>query len=94
LYSPASDDIIEELTTRSILHDEIQLPRSLDDLIQLHYMLVPNEFQDVNLPSHSLDICDIDDPLLLKHLHSHLLASENVRPKLNLSEGALTDGLS
>lgn len=53
------DDMIEQLALFHELHDQEKLFGCFDDFIKLDYMRVPDQFQDVNLPT---------DPLYIGHL--------------------------
>ena len=54
------DDVVKELTSRGVLHDEIELLRSLDYLIQLHNMRMLNNFENMNFTRNSLNVCNIN----------------------------------
>ena len=69
LHPAVRNDVVEKLPAASILHDEIQLSRCLDDFIELHHVGMPNELQDVDLAGHAFDISDINDAFLLKDLY-------------------------
>ena len=56
LESSLLHDVVEELTTGRVLHDQEQLLTSLNDLVQLHDVRVSHDFQNVNLSHNSSDI--------------------------------------
>ena len=65
LYALMLDDVVEQLAARRILHDQVEFLVCLDDLVQLNYMGMPDELQDVDFARHALDIGYVDDTLLL-----------------------------
>ena len=56
-YSFILDDVVEQLSLLHELHDQEELLGSLYYLVELDYVGVANQFEDVNLAGHSLDIC-------------------------------------
>jgi hypothetical protein len=90
--SPTCYNMIKELSTTAVLHDEIQLARRLDDFVQLDNVRVLDQFQYVNLPCDSFNIGHVNNPFLLKDLYGHLLSGEYVCPQFHLAEGPLTYG--
>jgi len=86
-------DVVEELTARGVLHDEVELLRSLYDLVQLDDVRMADQLQDVDLSRHSLNVRDICDSFLLKDFNGYLFAGERMSTKFDLAEGALADGL-
>ena len=67
---------IKKLTPTRILHDQVQLLRSLYYFIQLNDMRMSDEFEDVDLSGYTFNITDILDLLFLKDLNSNLLPSQ------------------
>jgi hypothetical protein len=55
-------------------------------------MLVPNQFQDMDLSRYSFNICYLHDPLLLEDLDSHLLLGYLVDRRFDLAESTLPLG--
>lgn len=90
----SADDVVKQLTTARILHDEKQLPRSFDDLIQLHHVRVPDELQDLDLTGNTLDIGHVHNLLLLQHLDRYSLACQDMPSKLHLAKGTFSNGLA
>jgi hypothetical protein len=65
LFSPAVlHNVVEQLTARSVLHDQVQLSGSLDDFVELYYVCMSDQLQDVNLACHPLNISDLDNAFL------------------------------
>jgi hypothetical protein len=86
-------NVIKKLSTTSVLHDQVQLSRCLDDFIKLYNVRMPDQLQNMDLSRYPLDICKFHDPLLLKHFHSHSLASEDVSAKFHLAKCTLAYSL-
>lgn len=61
----AFNDIIEQLASLHVLHNQEELFWSLNDLIKLDDARVTDQLQDVDLSTHSLNICHIDNFLFL-----------------------------
>ena len=88
------DNVIEQLTARSVLHDQVELARCLNDLVELDDVGVPDELQDVDLSGHPLNIGHICDPLLLQDLDRNLLIRQSMGAKLDLAKRAFAYGLA
>lgn len=82
-------DHLEELPLGHVLHHQEELLWSLNYLVQLNDVWVPDLLQNVDFSSDPLDIGHVGDPTLLKHLHSHSLTSDRVDPQLHLPKRAL-----
>jgi hypothetical protein len=94
LHSAIGHDVIEELATGGVLHDQVKLPSRLNDLIELHDVGMPYKLEDVHLSGHALHICNLLDAVLFEDLHRDSLAGENMSAELYLAESALADGLA
>ena len=57
-------------------------------------MRMTNEFENVNLSGHSLNIAHILNFLLLKYLYCIFLACEVVVTELDLSKGTFSNSLA
>ena len=66
----------EELPLRDVLHHQEELLGSLDDLVQLDHVGMPNLLKDVDFPGHSLHVSHVGNATFLQHLYSHPLASD------------------
>lgn len=73
LKSLPFDDIIEELTTGSILHYQEKLPRCFDNLVELDYIGMPHNLQNVYFSCDSLHITLVLDLVFLKNFDSNFL---------------------
>mmetsp|Transcript_60647 Transcript_60647/g.144532 ORF Transcript_60647/g.144532 Transcript_60647/m.144532 type:complete len:268 (-) Transcript_60647:229-1032(-) len=59
-------DVVKQLSAGRVLHDEIQLSGSLNDLVQLYDVpTTPYQLEDVNFTCNSLHISQLLDTLLL-----------------------------
>ena len=92
LYSVVSDDVIEQFARIGVLHDQVELSVSLDNLIQLNNPWVPYLLEYFNLPGNSVDIHLVLNLTLFKNLNSYFLLSDGLNAKLYFSEGALAQG--
>ena len=63
-------------------------------LVKLNNMRMTNEFENVNLSGHSLNIAHILNFLLLKYLYCIFLACEVVVTELDLSKGTFSNSLA
>jgi len=94
LHASIGNNVVEELPSTCILHDQIELPSRLYDLVKLNYMRMPDEFENVDLTSNALDVSNLNDPLLLQDLDSNSLPGQNMPPQLNLAKRAFANRLS
>ena len=60
----AFDDVVEELASLHVLHDEEELLGCFDDFIQLNDAGMPYQFKDMDLAG---------DPLNIGHIHNFVL---------------------
>ena len=77
-YPLILDNKVEELPATSVLHDQVELLRRLDNLIQLNDVWVSDQLEYVNFSGYSLYIANILNLLFLKDLNSHFLSSQVV----------------
>ena len=78
LQSFLLDDELEELATTGILHDQEELPVGFDDLVELDDVGVPHYLQDLDLSSHSFNVCFVNDLFFLEYFDCHFLSGERV----------------
>lgn len=86
-------DVVEELATRAVLHDQEEVLGRLDNLVELDEVRVADQFEDVDLAGDTFDVRYVHDLLLLQHLHCHLLARPLVDRQLHLPERPLAQRL-
>ena len=87
-------NVIEELATRGILHDQKQLLARLDYFIKLHDVGVANDFQDMDFSHDTRNVRLVLNHIFLKDLDSHLLMSQLMDTLSDFAECALADCLS
>ena len=78
LKSLLLNDVVKQFSTRSVFHDEKQLSGSFNYFVQLNYVGVSHNLEDVNLPHDSGHIRLVLDLLLLKDLDGDFLLGEYV----------------
>ena len=91
LHSLVGHDIVKQLSTLSVLHDKVQLFRSLDDLVKLDNIWMSDHFQDVNLTSNSLNVMHILYLILFKNFYCNFFSGQIMNPKFDFSKSALSD---
>ena len=72
LQTSVRNNVVKELTAARVLHDQVELLGCLDDLIELDDVRVPDQLQNVDLPSHTFYVRHIRDAVLLQDLDCHL----------------------
>lgn len=93
LLQPFSlDDVIEELTTTRVLHDQKQLLRGLNYFIELNHIGVSHYLQNVNLARHTLHIGLVLDLVLLEYFYGYFLACKDMCAQAHLAKSALPKG--
>lgn len=73
LYFGMFNDVIEKLAVLYVLHNQKQMAGGLYDFIQLDDGRMPNQFENVDLSGHSLNIGHINDLFLHQNLYRHFL---------------------
>lgn len=68
------DNVFKELPTSGIFHDQVELFRSLYDLIELNYSGMSDYLEYMDLSSNSLNIMDVNDLLFLQNFDGDFLA--------------------
>ena len=67
-YTRLLDDVVEEFTTACKLHDQVELARSLNDLVKLNDIGMPDQLENVDLARNSFDISHVTNSILLQNL--------------------------
>jgi hypothetical protein len=88
-----ADDIVKELASFHVLHDEEEVFGRFDDFVELDDIGVADEFEDVDLSGHSFHVGHIDYPVFFQYFYGYFLAGGNVGGQFDLPEGALAQGL-
>ena len=94
LHPLIGHDVIEELTTLSIFHYQIQLLGCLNDFIQLYDIRVSYHLQYMNLSRHSLHIVHILNLILLQNLDSNLFTGEVMHAQLDFTKGSFSNSFA
>ena len=81
--------MFKQLTSTCIFHHEVELLLRFNDFIKLHNMRVSHYLENVDLPSHALNIAYISDFVFFEDFDCHFLTGEGVRSNLYLSKGSL-----
>ena len=66
------DDVLEQLTTSCILHDQVKLFLSLDNLIQLYDHWMPHNLQNFDFSCYSINVVNIYDFIFFEYFNSDL----------------------
>jgi len=88
------DDVVKELASWYVFGDQVELTRSLDNFIQLDDVRVPGQLEDLDLPSHALDVYIFDNFVLFKDLHGHFFSCQVVCAKPDFAKSSLADSLA
>ena len=73
-----------------MFHDQEKSGWCFNDLIQVNDVRMSHNFQNVNLPSHSLNIVCVINLVFLENLDSDFLTSEYMVALFDLAKGTLT----
>jgi len=76
-----------------MFHDKEELVGSFDDFVELDDMRVPDNFQNMNFPGHSLDIVHIRYLVLLQNFDRHFLLRKQVNTFFHFAKRTLTKSL-
>ena len=92
--APVLDDVLEQLATRAVFHDEVQVVIVLDHFVQLHNVWVPNLLENGDLTVDPIDIRLILNFVLLKDFNCYLVAGYDMRSLLDLAKRTFTLGFT
>ncbi len=67
----AVDDVFEQLAALCVLHDQEELFGTFDDFVELDEVRMPDDLEYVDLSGDPLDVCDLDDLVLVEDLDGH-----------------------
>lgn len=88
------DYIVKELTVFHELHYQQQIFGSFHNIVQLHDVRVPHQFQDMDFTEYSFSICDIIYFIFFKYFNGNTLISDFVDSQFYLAESALPQSLT
>lgn len=87
-----SHNLIKQVPTLGVLHNQVQLLRGFNDLIKLYDKRVSEFFHDLELAGDSHDVGVLEDQVLFEDLDGHEFLGEFVLGELYLPEVALAQG--
>lgn len=87
------DNVVKKFTAGRILHYQIQLLGSFNDLVQLNNVRMSNHFEDVDFASNPFHIVYVHNFVFFKNFHGNTLPSQLVYPQLDLSKSSFANGL-
>lgn len=85
------DDVVEQLSTFCVFHNEMNVCFSLNDFVQLDNVGMSKYLQNANFAGDAFDVRLLDDFLFLKGFDCHLLFSKDVSAQFNLAKCALAN---
>ena len=88
------DDVVEQFAPTCILHDEEKLLGSLNDLVQLNYVWMAHDLENMDLTHDSRNISLILDFVFLKDFNGDLLLRQLMDALSHLSECSRTNLLA
>lgn len=88
------DDVVEELTSRNVLGNQVKLPGSFNVFIQLDDVGVPDGLQYLDLSRHSFDVDILHNFMFFKDLNCHFFSSKVVLSYFDFTKGTFSYGLS
>ena len=88
LESPLLDDVVEELTTWCVLHDQEQLLRRFNNFIQLHDVRMSHYLENVNLSHDPGNVCLVFDFVFFEDFDCDFLLGQLVGSLSDFTEGA------
>ena len=94
LKSPILDDVLEELTTRAVLHDEIEVIVVLYHFIQLNHMWVSDTLKNRNFSVDSVYVGLVFYLVFLQDLYCNFVASYNVCALFHFTKCTFSFGFS
>jgi hypothetical protein len=88
------DDVVKQLTSTCIFHNQIKLFLSFNDLVELYDLGMANNLKNVNFAGDSFDVSYINYFSFLENLNSNLLVSKYMGAKLDFSKSPFSNRLS
>ena len=85
------NDIVEKFSAWYKLHYEGKLSGSLNNFIKLDYVWMSYNFQDLDFPHDSSDVCLLFYFVFLKNLDGNFFACQNVSSKPYFAKSSLTN---
>ena len=85
------DDVVEEFTAFSILHDEVDVGFGFDDLVELDDVGMAEYFEDADFAGDTFDVWLFDNFLFLEGFDGHLFLGEDVSAQFDFAESTFAD---
>ena len=86
IHSVVFNDVIKQLTSIGVLHDQVKFILCLDDLVELNDPWVPNLFQDSYLSSNPINVHLIRDFWFFQDLYCNFLLGDSLNSQFYFSE--------
>ena len=84
------DDVLKQLTSRTVFHDQVEIIVVLNHLVQLHHVRVSHLFQNRYFSVYAVDVRLVFYFVLLENLYGDLVSSYDMRSLFNFAESTLT----
>ena len=94
LHPRVGDDVVEQLAAITVLHDEEDLPGSINDLEQLDDVFVAHALEDGDLAADTFHVRWLHNAALLQDFDGYFLPGHDVRTDSHFAESALTQRLA
>ena len=86
-------DIVEQLSSATVLHDKEEIFKRLDNLIKLDEIRVANHYEYVYLSGDSFDVRGANDFLLINNIDRYFLPCSFVNGQFDLPESSVSQSL-
>ena len=87
-------NMVKELTTRSVLHDQEQLFGCFNNFVQLDYVGMSDYLEYLNFSHHSVDVCLVIDFFLFQYFDCYLLLRQQMGAFAHLAKRALSQSFT
>ena len=82
-------DVVKELATAGIFHNQEDACLCLNDLVQFNYVTMANTLKNLDLANHAFNVCLVSNTLFLEDFNCHKLTTRQVLAELHIAESAL-----
>ena len=87
-------NMVKELTTRSVLHDQEQLFGCFNNFVQLDDVGMSDYLEYLNFSHHSVDVCLVIDFFLFQYFDCYLLLRQQMGAFAHLAKRALSQSFT
>lgn len=84
------NDVVEQFATWSVFHNKKQLSASFNNLVELDYVRMPNDFENLNFTHHPGNIGLLLDFVFLENFDRNLFLGDLVNAHPNLPKSTLS----